>query len=199
MGIKAHTSHVKCFQKLRGTHQCACHQDRNHNSGTWLQIKFLSIKVLSGLKNIKSQSVCKLLSQSVCKLLKMSHSISFQKVTKLNIFGIFNELFIRFARNVEWDFFCDLQTLWKYYLFERLCATFFRRFECWFEIIGRRLIFGILSVPFCAVRQGTCKSMDQNEWLLSRTLLSSWLALQLFMCTQNYNLEFIIIYCFKSV
>ena len=131
---------------------------------------------------------------SKCRILFL-----FKRSPNWTFFGIFNELFIRFARNVEWDFFCDLQTLWKYYLFERLCATFFRRFECWFEIIGRRLIFGILSVPFCAVRQGTCKSMDQNEWLLSRTLLSSWLALQLFMCTQNYNLEFIIIYCFKSV
>ena len=38
---------------------------------------------------------------------------------KLTIFGIFNELLstqnvnvARFARNIEWDFFCDFQTLW---------------------------------------------------------------------------------------
>ena len=41
----------------------------------------------------------------------------FQKLPKLTIFGIFNQLLstqnvntARFARNVEWDFFCDFQT-----------------------------------------------------------------------------------------
>ena len=40
-----------------------------------------------------------------------------KKLAKLTIFGIFNELLstqnvsvARFARNVEWDFFCDFQT-----------------------------------------------------------------------------------------
>ena len=39
---------------------------------------------------------------------------------KLTIFGIFNELLstqnvnvARFARNIEWDFFCDFQTPWQ--------------------------------------------------------------------------------------
>ena len=43
---------------------------------------------------------------------------SFQKIAKFTIFGIFNELLstqsvneARFARNIEWDFFCDFQTL----------------------------------------------------------------------------------------
>ena len=43
---------------------------------------------------------------------------AFKKSPKLTIFGIFNELLstqnvnvARFARNVEWDFFCDFQTL----------------------------------------------------------------------------------------
>ena len=43
---------------------------------------------------------------------------SFQKSSKWTIFCIFNELFFtqnvylaRFARNVEWDFLCDFQTL----------------------------------------------------------------------------------------
>ena len=42
----------------------------------------------------------------------------FQKLAKLTIFGIFNELLstqnenvARFARNVEWDFLNDFQTL----------------------------------------------------------------------------------------
>ena len=41
----------------------------------------------------------------------------FQKLPKLTIFGIFNQLLstqnvntARFARNVEWDFFWDFQT-----------------------------------------------------------------------------------------
>ena len=40
-----------------------------------------------------------------------------QNLTKMDHFGIFNELFFtqnvnvaRFARNVEWDFFCNFQT-----------------------------------------------------------------------------------------
>ena len=43
----------------------------------------------------------------------------FQKLAKLTIFGISNELLFahnvnvaHFARNLEWDFFCDFQTLW---------------------------------------------------------------------------------------
>ena len=36
-----------------------------------------------------------------------------QKLAKLTIFGIFDELFVngeaRFARNIEWDFFYDFQ------------------------------------------------------------------------------------------
>ena len=42
----------------------------------------------------------------------------YKKSPKWTIFGIFNELLstqnvnsARFARNVEWDFFCDFQTL----------------------------------------------------------------------------------------
>ena len=42
----------------------------------------------------------------------------FKKSPKLTIFGLFNELLFtqnvnvaRFVRNVEWDFFCDFQTL----------------------------------------------------------------------------------------
>ena len=46
----------------------------------------------------------------------------FQKLAKIvYILGIFNELLsnqnvniARFARNVEWDFFSDFQTLWKH-------------------------------------------------------------------------------------
>ena len=41
----------------------------------------------------------------------------FQKLAKIDHFGIFNELLstqnvnvARFARNVEWDFFCEFQT-----------------------------------------------------------------------------------------
>ena len=44
----------------------------------------------------------------------------FQKLAKIDYFGIFNELLstqtvnvASFARNVEWDFFCDFQTLWR--------------------------------------------------------------------------------------
>ena len=47
----------------------------------------------------------------------MSH---FKNSPKLTIFGIFNELLspqntkiARFARNIEWDFFCDFQTMWN--------------------------------------------------------------------------------------
>ena len=43
----------------------------------------------------------------------------FKNSPKWTIFGIFNQLLstqnvnvARFARNVEWDFFCDFQTLW---------------------------------------------------------------------------------------
>ena len=46
----------------------------------------------------------------------------FQKLAKLSIFGIFNKLLstknvnvAHFARNVEWDFFCDFQTLWTWW------------------------------------------------------------------------------------
>ena len=41
----------------------------------------------------------------------------FQKLVKMTIFGIFNELLstARFARNVEWDFFCDFQTQKNYH------------------------------------------------------------------------------------
>ena len=51
---------------------------------------------------------------NVCKL-KV-----FKKTPKSTIFGIFNELLstqnvnvARFARKVEWDFFCDFQTPWS--------------------------------------------------------------------------------------
>ena len=40
----------------------------------------------------------------------------FQKLAKWTIFGIFNELLatqnVNLTCNVEWDFFCDFQTLW---------------------------------------------------------------------------------------
>ena len=46
-------------------------------------------------------------------------ALRFQKLAKLSIFGIFNELLstqnvnvARFARIIEWDFFCDFQTQW---------------------------------------------------------------------------------------
>ena len=49
-------------------------------------------------------------------------ALGFQKLAKLTIFGIFNELLstqnvnvARFARNVECNFFCDFQTLWCCY------------------------------------------------------------------------------------
>ena len=39
--------------------------------------------------------------------------VKIQKLAKLTIFGIFDELFVngeaRFARNIEWDFFYDFQ------------------------------------------------------------------------------------------
>ena len=44
--------------------------------------------------------------------------LCFQKLAKLTIFGIFNQLLstqningARFARNIEWDFFYDFQVL----------------------------------------------------------------------------------------
>ena len=52
-------------------------------------------------------------------------ALDFQKLAKLSIFGIFNELLstqnvnvARFARNVEWDYFCDFQRPWKVWLRE---------------------------------------------------------------------------------
>ena len=48
----------------------------------------------------------------------------FKNSSKWTIFGIFNQLLstqnvnvARFARNVEWDFFCDFQTPWDWELF----------------------------------------------------------------------------------
>ena len=50
----------------------------------------------------------------------------FKNSPKLTIFVIFNELLstqnvsvARFARNVEWDFFCDFQTLWNVVIIPR--------------------------------------------------------------------------------
>ena len=89
------------------------------------------------------------------------------------------------------------------YLFERLCATFFCRFEGWLEIIGRGLIFVILSVPFCPVRQGTCKSMREKKKL--SVFCHEWQCHNyyhyFFMCTQSYNLESLhtVIWCFNTV
>ena len=47
----------------------------------------------------------------------MTVSFSFQKIAKLTILGFFKELLstqnvqvARFARNVEWDFFCYFQS-----------------------------------------------------------------------------------------
>ena len=37
-------------------------------------------------------------------------SLDFQKLAKLTVLGIFNERKRSFARNVEWDIFCDFQT-----------------------------------------------------------------------------------------
>ena len=46
-----------------------------------------------------------------------SQASGFQKLLKMTILGILNELLstqyvnvARFARNIEWDFFCDFQT-----------------------------------------------------------------------------------------
>ena len=46
----------------------------------------------------------------------------FQKLAKLTIYCLSNKLLstqnvnvARFARNVEWDFFCDFQTQWSYH------------------------------------------------------------------------------------
>ena len=51
----------------------------------------------------------------------------FKKLTKLTIFGISNERLstqnvnvARFARNVEWDFFCDFQTLYVLLVWVRI-------------------------------------------------------------------------------
>ena len=51
----------------------------------------------------------------------------FQNLAKRSIFGIFYKLLstqyvnvARFARNVEWDFFCDFQTPWGFF---RYCIT----------------------------------------------------------------------------
>ena len=59
------------------------------------------------------------LEHSGWKSPKKSH---FRKITKLTIFGIFNQLLstqnvsvARFARNFEWDFFCDFQPLCNYF------------------------------------------------------------------------------------
>ena len=50
----------------------------------------------------------------------------FKNSPKLTILGIFNKLLstqnvnvARFARNVEWDFFCDFQTLWAFIVTNR--------------------------------------------------------------------------------
>ena len=37
-------------------------------------------------------------------------ALAFQKLAKLTIFGMFDELLS--SENIEWDFFCDLQTPW---------------------------------------------------------------------------------------
>ena len=101
----------------------------------------------------------------VWKLLKMSHWISlkilafstnfcpnktdlsgntvwpqasgFQKLAKLTIFGIFNELLstqnvnvARFARNVEWDFFCDFQTACINSIFQDASEATFKHLKC---------------------------------------------------------------------
>ena len=54
----------------------------------------------------------------------------FKKSPKLTIFGIFSELLAtqnvnvaRFARNVEWDFFCDFQTPWVTYKSRKLSSS----------------------------------------------------------------------------
>ena len=48
-----------------------------------------------------------------------SKASDFQKTRQIGLFGIFKELLsthnvnvARFARNVQWDFFCNIQTLW---------------------------------------------------------------------------------------
>ena len=54
----------------------------------------------------------------------------FQNSPIWTIFGLFDELLFtqnvnvaRFARNVEWDFFCDFQTPWSDFLLDRIwCA-----------------------------------------------------------------------------
>ena len=66
----------------------------------------------------------------------------FKNSPKFTIFGLFNELLstqnvnvARFARNVEWDFFCDFQTpliclLWKDTVILVWCTS------VWYKLIG---------------------------------------------------------------
>ena len=64
--------------------------------------------------------------------LKITQNVAFQFFN----FGIFNELLstqnvnvARFARNVEWDFFCDFQTLWSSMV--RQDNQYLGRFSMW--------------------------------------------------------------------
>ena len=76
---------------------------------------------------------------SVWKSLKMSH---FQKLAKIDCFGIFYELLFiqnvnvaRFARKVEWDFFWDFQTLCRklvHIYLGRWSLKSLLRFYCYF-------------------------------------------------------------------
>ena len=84
----------------------------------------------------------------------------FKNSPKLTIFGIFNELLniqndARFARNVEWDIFCDFQTL---------CIFF-----------SYQMVWKITKSP-----AGTIKSSDPTTHLRLKTIMPgiAWYVLQ---------------------
>ena len=75
----------------------------------------------------------KFTKKSYSHCLKITENVSFEfsETCHLTIFGIFNELLAtynvnvaRFARNIEWDFFCDFQTPWCSTLLQTLLAKY---------------------------------------------------------------------------
>ena len=86
----------------------------------------------------------------------------FQKLTKMNIFGLFNILLstqnvnvARFVFNVEWGFFCDFQTLCYGFSINlkdcfncEIVITMIRSLETWLSI-GLLIVFKPFRPPSC--------------------------------------------------
>ena len=75
----------------------------------------------------------------------------FSKTRQIDRFGIFKELLFpknvnaaRFARNFEWDYFCDFQTLWNNGKWNIIFSTRFSDFLSRFLIGNAVLIHGKL-------------------------------------------------------